>query len=562
MTLAEDLIEAAPAVIPQPSPLGLAPPQGRRGRRRAPAVAGILAVVVGSVWISGIGRSAVVNPQGWSQFSEFFAAAASPRLDGTFLRLTADAAAITLGYALLGTLLALSIGVALGIATADAWTRDDRPHPTTSALRRVLRSGLVPIRSVHEAIYALLLVRVLGINPLVAVLAIGVPFGAVTARVFAQMLDDVEPEPFATLRSMGATRAQAMLYATIPIALRNLVSYAFYRFECAIRSAAVLGVIGAAGLGYQIRLSFQSLRYDEIWTLLYAVILLSGASDFLSARVRAGSAKSGRTGRHWRPATWTVAVAVIVGTPVAWSQLGIHLSTLWNGRATTAANRLFSELLPPEAAGGLGHVFDLAVETFAMAVLAAALATVGAVGIAFIAARRRRDPRGVIDGARWWSVVLAWVARVVLLLARAIPPPIWALVLLFVFFPGVVPGALALSIYTFGVLGRLMAELVENLDGAGADTLRASGASRAQVFLYDRLPRVAPGFAALGLYRWEVATRESVVVGIVAAGGLGYEINQQLAAFDYHALEGTRLALGAITTLAEVASTPLRRTLA
>ena len=560
MTLIEDRIEAAPTPRPTDGD-GSDPLNFRRvGQRRGPAIVGVLLVVVGSVWVAGIGRSAVVNPRGWSQFTEFFNAAVSPRLDGEFLRLTYDAALVTLGYAVLGTALALGIGVVLGITISDVWIRDGRGHRGVRAAHRAVKVALVPVRSVHEAIYALLLVRVLGINPLVAVLAIGIPFGAVTARVFAQMLDDVDPQPFATLRATGARRVQALLYSTLPLAFRNLVSYSFYRFECAIRSAAVLGVIGAAGLGYQIRLSFQSLRYDEIWTLLYAVILLSGASDFLSARVRS---RAGYTrGRRARPAAWLAAFAVVVGIPVAWSGLGIHVSTLWATRATDAARRLWSELLPPHAAGGIGRLFELAVDTFAMAVIAAAIAVASAAGIAFVAARRGgRRARGG-GGSSWVGAVTAWLARVVLLLARAIPPPIWALVLLFVFFPGVVPGALALAVYTFGVLGRLMAELVENLDGDGAEVLRASGASRAQIFLYERLPKVAPGFAALGLYRWEVATRETVVVGIVAAGGLGYEINQQLAAFDYHALAGTLLALAAITALAEIASTRLRRAFA
>ena len=155
--------------------------------------------------------------------------------------------------------------------------------------------------------------------------------------------------------------------------------------------------------------------------------------------------------------------------------------------------------------------------------------------------------------------MVATAMRIFLLVTRTIPPPIWAFVLLFLFLPGVVPGALALAIYTFGVLGRLMGEVVDHVDPGPGDRLRATGASGAQEFLYDRVPRVAPSFVALGLYRWEVATRETVVVGIVAAGGLGYAINQQLAAFDYHALAGSLIALALLTLVAELVTARMRR---
>lgn len=545
-TLIDERVEipAAPARTASPR---------RRGRRRWPGVVAVLLAVTWAVWTAEIGRAPVVNPNGLTQFGDFFAAATSPRLDAEFLRLTWDAALVTLAYAVLGTVLALGFGILGGVLASDAWSGGGRTGPR--GWQRLVRGVLVPVRSVHEAVYALLLVRILGIDPWVAVLAIGIPFGAVTARVFAQMIDDVPPAGSDQLRVMGAGRVQVLLFAILPVAVGNLISYAFYRFECSIRSAAVLGVIGAAGLGFQLKLSFQSLRYDEIWTLLFALVALCCLSELLSSWVRRAHARPVRTaapaGRRWRarPADTAVVAAVAVGVPAAWIQLGLAPSALWSPRARTAAGKLGSELWPPLSRNGVGRVVELALETLAMSIIAAAIATGLAVVIAFVAARGGRGIRAVAAG----------VVRLGLTLARAIPPAIWAFVLLFVFLPGVVPGALALAIYTLGVLGRLLAETVENMNAEPGRMLQATGASRVQMYLYDRLPRVAPSFVALSLYRWEVATRETVVVGVVAAGGLGYVINQQLAAFDYHALAGSLIALAAITMFAELASAWLRR---
>ena len=119
-----------------------------------------------------------------------------------------------------------------------------------------------------------------------AVLAIGIPFAAITAKVFAELLDESPRQPLLALQASGVAPLQAFCYTLLPQAFPNLLSYAFYRFECSIRSAAVLGIIGAGGLGFQILLSLQSLRYEQMWTLLFMLCLLSGLSDMWSSLLR------------------------------------------------------------------------------------------------------------------------------------------------------------------------------------------------------------------------------------------------------------------------------------
>ncbi len=531
-------------------------PDVRTGRRW---VLALVVLVIGSVWVSGIGRTAILNPDGLTQVGEFFAAAFHPELDPQFLSITWQGALVTLSYAVLGTALSLVVGFTLGVAVSESWATDTELRPALRIARRVVRAALIPFRAVHEAVYAVVLVNILGINPLVAIVAIGIPFGAVTAKVFAQMFDDVPPVWTSVLRASGAGRRHLMLFGVLPEALPNLSTYAWYRFECAIRAAAVLGVIGAGGLGFQIRVSFQGLAYGEMWTLLYALIALCGAADWWSSRLRRRGPTAIRRGdrsstsqRRVLHASLAVAALAI---PLAWWNLGIDLSTLWAPRAISNAERLISLALPPVAPDGIANLVALSAETLAMSVLASVLAFGAATGVALVAARVPRRASG-IGGVGARSAAL--VTRSVLLVCRAIPPPVWALLFLFVCFPGVVPGALALAIYNFGVLGRLMAEFVENLDPVSGEALRGSGASRMQVFAYDRVPRLAPSFAALGLYRWEVAIRETVVVGLVAAGGLGFQLHQELAAFDYQSITATLLALVAITALTDIVSTRVR----
>lgn len=509
----------------------------------------VTAAVAWSLLAAGVGRRELVNPGGWPSVRRFFASAVDPELSSRFLGVVWDATLTTLSYAVLGTALSLVLGVVGGVVASRVWWHRRRPPGGWLAARGALG---VP-RAVHEAVWGLLLVNVLGLDPLVGVLAIGIPYGAVTAKVFSELLDEAQASAYDALRAAGSGRLAALAYSLVPEAVADMVSYAFYRFECSIRAATILGLIGAGGLGFQLSLSFQSLRYREIWTLLYALVVIGAMAEAWSRLVRR------RTSRRGAPATRAgsdlrrdrVLVASVVGglalVAAAIFRLGLDPTTLWSARTRALAADIAGQAFPPRVTGAaLAELARLTVETLQMAVMAIALAGVAAVLLAL---------GGVVQGPVGWAV------RVVLLVCRAVPPPVWALLALFVLFPGPLPGAVALAIYNFGILGRLLAEVVDGLDPRPVVALRRQGASGPQAFLYGVVPRVLPRFAAYAVYRWEVTIRETVVVGLVGAGGLGRLLTDQLAAFDYRGVSLTIGALIALTVAVDLAGASVRRTL-
>ncbi|MGX5656619.1 PhnE/PtxC family ABC transporter permease, partial [Geodermatophilus nigrescens] len=148
-----------------------------------------------------------------------------------------------------------------------------------------------------------------------------------------------------------------------------------------------------------------------------------------------------------------------------------------------------------------------------------------------------------------------------LLVLRAVPPPVWALVFLFVLLPGVLPGALALGVYTLGVLGRLAGEAVEEADPRQRAALAALGARPASRVLYGVAPRAAGPVVAFALYRWEVAVRDTLLVGLLGAGGLGALLASRLAVFDWPAVTTVLLATIALTLAVDLVSDRARRAL-
>ncbi|WP_181310376.1 PhnE/PtxC family ABC transporter permease [Nocardioides campestrisoli] len=495
----------------------------------------------------------VVNPAGWNFLADFWAHALRPELDPAFLRTTWEATLTTVAFAVLGTVGAVLLGVLGAPWMSETWWAPTSGRPVGRVLRRgglVLSRVVAALpRGVHEAVWGLLLVSVLGRDPLVAVVAIAVPFGAITAKVYSELLDEADHRPYEQLRTAGAGRLTAVTYGLLPGLLPAATSYAFYRFECAIRSAVILGMVGAGGLGLQLSLSFAGLQYAELWTAVYALVLLGAAVD------RWGLLLRQRRGQRRGRGRFSLAVGALLVVLSVW-HLGPDPARWVSGRTADQLVRLREALVPPALpAGGWAELGRRAVETLQMSVLAISLASLLGLLVALAAARQPAGSRAS------WRGLLGWAARQVLLLTRALPPPVWALLVLFVVFPGPLPGALALGIYTFGILGRLFAEVVEELDQRPRQALVGMGAGPGVALAYASLPAALGQLVALSLYRWEVTARETVVVGVVGAGGLGRLLEQQRSAFDYPGMAGTVLALIAVCLLVDLVSLAVRASL-
>lgn len=180
-----------------------------------------------------------VHGGGWELIGTFLEAALQPSLDPLVLRSLLQGLGITAGMALLGWACSVVIGVSLGIASSRlVWRSLSGSELPADLLRRLLA---IP-RSIHELIWGLLLLQLVGLQPAVAVLAIAIPYGALVARVVSDQLDSLSLQTLEALCSAGARAPAALLTALGPPMLPQLLSYGGYRFECALRSATLLGV--------------------------------------------------------------------------------------------------------------------------------------------------------------------------------------------------------------------------------------------------------------------------------------------------------------------------------
>jgi phosphonate transport system permease protein len=209
--------------------------------------------------------------------AEFIGGFAPPEMGAGFLHKTAIATAETLAMSAVGTLLAVVAGVLLAIPAAG---RFGRP------LRGAVRAVLNVLRSIPELVWASVLLIAAGLGPFPGTLALGAHTAGVLGRLFADALENATPLPEQSLRTNGATPMAAFFYATLPQTLPQMLSYTLYRWENNIRAAAILGVVGAGGLGQMLKFHLSLFQMQKAATVILAMLLLVALVDGASFWLR------------------------------------------------------------------------------------------------------------------------------------------------------------------------------------------------------------------------------------------------------------------------------------
>lgn len=219
----------------------------------------------------------------------FLASFVPPRMDAEFLGMLARETWRTVAIATAGMTLAwlIAVPLALGSTARLSISALARPmSPLPFAVRIALRWTMVVLRSVPELVWALLFVRVVGLGPTAGVLAIGIAYGGMLGKVYAEILESGDPAPTQALLRNGSGRLQALLFGTLPQCASELVSYTVYRWECAIRASVVLGFVGAGGLGQLLDSAAKMFSGGEVSSILLVFIALVALSDRISALLR------------------------------------------------------------------------------------------------------------------------------------------------------------------------------------------------------------------------------------------------------------------------------------
>lgn len=246
----------------------------------------------------------------------------------------------------------------------------------------------------------------------------------------------------------------------------------------------------------------------------------------------------------WR--FWHIAVAALVIGFLAWCADGVNLRPREVGNAIPVIADYFARMWPPKW-GFFDAVWKPAIETIYVALWGNVLATVVGLPLGVLAAGRVTKSR-----------VLQTGAMSVLNLFRSISELIWAILFVAAVGLGPFPGALALGMNYGGILGRLYAEAIENVDRGPIEALEATGAGKLQVIMFAVFPQAFPQFISYNLYWFEVGVRSATVLGMVGAGGIGFELITAIRLFEWREVGLILLFILAMVTVIDLASTYIR----
>ena len=222
-----------------------------------------------------------------------------------------------------------------------------------------------------------------------------------------------------------------------------------------------------------------------------------------------------RTSREqWiRWVCWLIGLAVIM---YAWQMISEKTVWFFVTDAPNQAADISARMVPPKWSY-MAKLWKPVWDTINIATIGTILAMAIAVPVAFATARNTTP-----------NIVVRTIGLFVIVSSRSVNSLIWALILVFILGPGVLAGTIAIGLRSIGFCAKLIYESIEEIDHTQVEAIEATGASGPQKMIFGILPQVLPTIAGVGIYRWDINIRESTILGLVGAGGIGLQLNGSL----------------------------------
>ncbi|MEM9522134.1 MAG: phosphonate ABC transporter, permease protein PhnE [Actinomycetota bacterium] len=580
MTMLDSAVDEAKVAAELLSPgagKDLAPPVTRRRGVLGALLATFLGACLYSMWDIG------VNPLTfWTERQDLFNLFDrmwAPRIEEP--RIVWESAIDTFLMAFAGTALGIFLAVPIAFLSANNVTKNP-------IVRGAARAFIVATRALPELILALIFVRVYSIGVLPGVMAIGLGSIGMLGKLFSDSIEQIDPGPREGVVASGAGRFQEITTGILPQVIPSFIAISLYRLDINFRASTILGLVGAGGIGLQIRAHQGSLDYEQLLGVTLVIIVLIAIVEIISSKVRAvilghdkasearrGIPGFGRFRQQASASDFAPAAAEPSQVPFdrerlrpPWHRERI---VMWVFGASCALMLVLAFTIPDmsffELIAGLPEIpetfnrliprnldwwqsrwGDLLIETIQMGFAATGLALVFAIPTALLAARN-------VAPARW----VYNTARTFILGVRALPELIVAVIFVAALGLGPQPGVLALAIGLYGFSTKLFADSIEEVMEGPRDGVRATGANGLQETFTSVLPQAMPAIIGHSLYVLDTSLRASTVLGIVGAGGIGFPLVQGTRLFQFELVGGLLICVFVLVYAIELLSTWVRK---
>jgi phosphonate ABC transporter permease subunit PhnE len=324
-----------------------------------------------------------------------------------------------------------------------------------------------------------------------------------------------------------------------------------------MRSATVIGFVAGGGIGFfvveTVRLGAYQQYATALWAVAVVIILVDYVSEHWRDRILSDQPVK-KTPRHPALSVLGKAFYALLGVVVLvyfWNLTKINLAELFNPGPTFG--RLVTDFLKIDLSPDvLALVTKQMLVTIFQAMLATTLGALAALPVSFLAAKNITGRNPV---SRWVYVI----ARGTLNILRSIEALLY--VAIFIFWAGVGPfaGMLALTITTFGLIGKLFSEAIENIEPGPIEAVTATGANIFQVISYAILPQIVPPFVSYLIYQWDINIRMATIIGFAGGGGIGLTLSTFFGSLQYHKAGTVILFIVVVVALMDFTSAKLRQ---
>lgn len=464
---------------------------------------------------------------------------------------------VTIGLGLMATI--ISVVVAAPLSFLGAHNIIGRVRGGT-IIYYLARGVFNVTRSIETLIWALVLVTWTGLGAFTGLLALSIHSIAAVAKLYSEEVEHIDPGPVEATTATGANLLQTVRFSVIPQIVPSFLAYSLLRWDINIRSATVVGLVSAAGVGFYIVESIRKGGYREYAAALWCIAVVVLLVDFLSGYWRQQILKNEAKISEEPPKPFYktrsgifYSILFVIVFVISWNLAQVDLRKLLDPSPTFGSVVL--DFITFDTTWG---VWELIIRNLIVTVFQAMLATtIGglfALPFAFLAAQN-------ITGRARATTPVYYIARFILNFLRSIEAILY--VAIFVFWVGVGPfaGMLALYITSFGLLGKLFSEAVENIEEGPVEALTATGANRLQSIAFAIVPQIVPPFISYAIYQWDINIRLATIVGFAGGGGIGQLFLNYTGQLQYHKAGAVILAIIVIVTLMDLTSAKIRERL-
>jgi phosphonate ABC transporter permease subunit PhnE len=432
--------------------------------------------------------------------------------------------------------------------------------PGGLAVYYVMRTILNIVRAIDTIIWGLIVVVWVGLGSFAGVIALTIHSVAALGKLYSEEIEHIDPGPVEAVRATGANLLQIIRYAVIPQIIPSFLGYTLLRWDINMRSATVVGFVAGGGIGFFVVEAIQMGGYQQYGAALWVVAIVIILVDYISASWRANilrdqpqvDVKTSRSISAILKKTLYVVLGAAIFLYCA-NISGVNLKDLFSPGLNFG--RLIKDFLTFDFSS---DIVDLVTKQMLITVFQALLATsIGALvalPFSFLAAKN-------LTGRSRFFIWVYYLTRFVFNVLRSIEAILY--VAIFVFWVGIGPfaGTLALAITTFGLIGKLFSEAIENIDSGPLEAIQSTGATRLQTISFAIVPQIVPPFLSYLIYQWDINIRMATIIGFAGGGGIGLTLNTFFGQLSYHKAGTVVLYIVAVVALMDFASAKLREKL-